>query len=110
VRRYRADVARVVAAFLSGQLTAPFRFEVSVPPHYSRVYQAHIEKLGALHVEHASDLIEFHQLLDSIVQDVSPGGLVAKEGGGREAFEQLLELFDAAIKAGERFVERASKI
>lgn len=110
VRRYRESVVQVVEAFASGRLTEPFQFEVSVPEHYSRVYQAHIDKLGDLNVDHASDLIEFHQLLDSIVQDVSPGGLVAKYGGNREAFEQLLELFDAALAAGKRFVERARDV
>lgn len=82
-------------------------FRVKIPSHYSRVYQAYIDRLGVVDPYLASKIIEFHQLVDAIVQDVAPGGPVADEGGGIEAFDQIIAILEAAISIGTEITDKA---
>lgn len=98
-RRY-IEGMKGVAAHLHENPGATSRFRVNIPEHYSRVYQAHIDRIGVLEPALAVKLIQFHQLIDAIVQDIAPGGLVAEEGGTEEAFVQLVEIANQAMTLG----------
>ncbi|WP_051236108.1 hypothetical protein [Ottowia thiooxydans] len=78
-----------------------FQLRAQIPDHYSRVYQAHVERLGVLEPSFAAKIIEFHQLLESVVQDIAPGGLIAEEGGNLESYAQLVSLSNAAVELGD---------
>lgn len=99
IRRYIENLQQV-AEHLHQNPGATLRFCVKIPDHYSRVYQAHIERIGALEPTLAAKIIQFHQLIDSIVQDIAPGGLIAEEGGTEEAFLQLIEIANQAMMLG----------
>lgn len=92
---------RKIAFHLQNQPSSLYKFSVKVPDHYSRVYQAHIDRLGVIDPQQAAKIIEFHQLLDSIVQDIGAGGLIAEQGGNAEAFEQLIAIAESAICIGK---------
>jgi hypothetical protein len=74
---------------------------VRIPMHYSRVYQSHVDRIGVIDPDFASKVIRFHQLIDAIVQDVTPGGVIAEHGGGKPEFEQLAQILTAAIEIGK---------
>lgn len=92
---------RLIALHLHNHPSSLYKFSVKVPDHYSRVYQAHIDRLGVIDPQQAAKIIEFHQLLDSIVQDIGAGGLIAEQGGNAEAFEQLIAIAESAIWIGK---------
>ena len=73
---------------------------VNVPEYYSRVYQSHIDRIGLIKPSLASKIIEFHQLIDAVVQDVKPDSPVQKEGGDIETFEEMVNILEAAIYIG----------
>lgn len=79
---------------------AKYKYQVKVPEHYSRVYQAHIEKLGIVDSSLSAQIVQFHHLLDSIIQDVSPGGIIADIGGDEESFKRLIALAESALTLG----------
>lgn len=79
-------------------------FAVKIPEHYSRIYQQHISKIGLLHPALSAKIIQFHQLIDSGIQDISAGGFVAESGGDVRDFKELLEIFYSAVKIGREIV------
>ncbi|MDP1925575.1 MAG: hypothetical protein Q8K57_12445 [Thiobacillus sp.] len=78
-----------------------FKYTIRIPQHYSRIYQAHVDRIGFVEPKLAAKIIEFHQLVDSIIQDVTPGGPIHDEGGNLEAFEELIKISEAAISIGK---------
>ena len=73
---------------------------VRVPNHYSRIYQAHVGRLGILDSEFSTKVIKFHQLIDAVVQDITPGGVIVDPGGDVNAFKQFLAILNEAVKLG----------
>ncbi|WP_417437016.1 hypothetical protein [Idiomarina abyssalis] len=80
------------------------QFAVKVPAHYSQVYQQHISKIGLLHPELSAKIIRFHQLIDSVVQDIATDGVVANAGGDLKTLGELLEIFESAVTVGNEIV------
>ncbi|MBT41591.1 MAG: hypothetical protein CMF12_03605 [Idiomarina sp.] len=80
------------------------QFAVIVPAHYSQVYQQHISKIGLLHPELSARIIRFHQLIDSVVQDIATDGVVANVGGDLKTLSELLEIFESAVTVGREIV------
>ena len=82
------------------------KISVRVPEYYSRVYQAQVARIGLLDPALATKVITFHQLIDAVVQDVSPGGHIAEHGGDLEDLKTLRDIFGRALaKANEILVE-----
>lgn len=79
---------------------------VKVPEHYSRVYQSHIDRIGLVKPALAADIIEFHQLIDAVVQDIVPDSPVQEEGGDIETFEELVKILTSAIHIGQKIVSK----
>lgn len=80
------------------------QFAVKVPAHYSQVYQQHISKIGLLHPELSAKIIRFHQLIDSVVQDVATDGVVADAGGDLKTLGELLTIFESAVTVGREIL------
>lgn len=106
-RKYLKSLQDVVD-YLAEHPSETYSFSVRVPEHYSRIYQTHAERIGLVKPSLASKIIEFHQLLDSVVQDVSLGGLIPEKGGTTETYEELIVILESAISIGKEITgERA---
>lgn len=77
------------------------KFTVKVPEHYSRIYQGHVDRIGLVDPKLATQIIEFHQLTDSIVQDITPGGRIHDDGGDLESYEAIIRISESAISIGK---------
>lgn len=104
-RKYIESMKQIVDE-LRASPEATFQFSVQIPDHYSRVYQAHVARLGVVERTLAAKLIEFHQLIDAVVQDIGPGGLISEHGGNLEAFKQLVHISESAVLIGNSLVQR----
>lgn len=49
---------------------------VPIPDHYCRVYAGNIQQLGLLDADEAPLVVRFYQYVDSVVRDVSAGGVL----------------------------------
>lgn len=74
-------------------------YRVMVPKHYSRIYQETSKNIGILDANIAREIVKFHQLLDAVVQDITPDGHLYN-GGRLHAFSQTKEIFDMAYETG----------
>ena len=81
---------------------------LSVKTHdnYARIYQSHVGRIGVLDLKVARKVIEFHQLIDAVIQDVSDGGILCDKGGGLAQFEELKQIIDRAIFIGHELVSK----
>ena len=95
-RRYVSGM-RLLADQLRANPQQKITYRVRIPDHYSRIYVANIGKLGVIDSALAAKVIEFHCLVEAVVQDISAGGLIAEEGGDYKAFEELISIAEAAL-------------
>lgn len=86
------------AAYLNGGGES-YSIAVRVPDHYCRIYSSSPGAVGNLSPEQATKVVMFYQLIDSVVQDVSPGGHLA-EG----ASDPLV------LRESKRFLEKALQL
>jgi len=99
-RRYREDLA---ASALHIQKTKEaIAFTVPVPEHYCSIYRTHLSSVGTLSPEDAAAIVRFYQLVDSVVRDVTPGGVIAGGTDDPQPFIQAKEFLDEAIDLADR--------
>lgn len=79
---------------------------LSVKTHdnYARVYQSHVNRIGVLDIKVAKKIIEFHQLIEAAIQDVSDGGILCDKGGDLTQFIELKKIMDRAVSIGLELV------
>ncbi|MBN6712584.1 hypothetical protein [Pseudomonas capsici] len=78
---------------------------VSIQPDYNKVFKAHLEKLGLLPEQFAIDIVTFYGLLDAVVQDLRPEGVLREQGYAaqyKEAIKLMEEALELAYKLGVR--------
>ena len=67
--------------------------------------QSNCENIGAIKKEYAKKIIQFHQLVDAVVQDIKPGGIVSN-GATIEVFKELDEIFTQALQVGSELAAK----
>lgn len=81
---------------------------VNVPGDYFRVYKANLDKLGLLEPDEASRIVRLYQLIESVIQDVTPGGVLYTGEGGQKAFQQDLAFMERALELADHLVAEQS--
>ena len=101
-RRKYVEGLRDVCAHLSGNSEIEeYSYTVIVPSHYSRIYQENCSNIGMLDKDIATEIVRFHQLLDAVVQDVTPGGVLSS-GAGIAAYDEAYNLLREALDIGNK--------
>lgn len=81
-------------------------YTVKVSKSTSPIFDANADKIGLLDPEDAAFLVEFHHLFDSVIEDVTEGG-VLYEGGDKSDFAEAIKLLDLSLKIGRHLVSKA---
>lgn len=102
-RNYRGSIKEIISHLETQPSGTTFSFTVTVPDHYSRIYQENCGSIGAINEFNAKRIVIFHQLIDSIVQDIQPGGVVSN-GAEVRAFEEIDKLFIRAIEVAHEIL------
>ncbi|MBI1425017.1 MAG: hypothetical protein GC149_16340 [Gammaproteobacteria bacterium] len=76
-----------------------YSYTVRIPDHYSRIYQANADSIGSIDSETACKIVQFHQFVDAVVQDVLPGGSL-HVGGNIDNYEQTANILEHALNLG----------
>ncbi len=82
-----------------------YGYEVAVPEHYNRVYQANVDKLGCLSAKEATQIVIFHQMVDSVRADVTKGGVLFEGTNNPKAFGNAAELLEEAMELGRQLTK-----
>lgn len=83
--------------------------QVRIPEHYCRVYIANLGRLGYLSLKDAQLVVSFYQYVDSVVQDVTAGGLLYEGTDDPEAFSEAANILTFALDAAKKLAERHAK-
>lgn len=98
-REYLKGLQKAYNSLKGQPKEATYRYGAKIPNHYSRIYQANLDRIGILDTDTARKIVQFHQLIDAVVQDVVPGGPLY-EGRGLKAFEEAANILERALQLG----------
>lgn len=107
-RNYQGAVKDIIAHLKTQPPASTYAFTVAIPKHYSRIYQENCGRIGSVTEFYAKRIVIFHQLIDSIVQDIQPGGVISG-GGTLKSFEEADKLFTQAIAISNELFEAHNK-
>jgi len=98
-RNYIQQLERVVEAFNAKQITA-YTYQIQVSEDRFPIFKSSLDRLGMLEVDIQVKVVEFYQLLEAVVQDVKPGGLLNVSPASLEAFQEALRITKRAQQLG----------
>lgn len=87
----------------------PVKLQVRIPEHYCRVYTANISKLGYLKSKDAQLVVRFYQYADSVVQDVTAGGIIYEGTSDPETFRGAAKVLESALYVADQLALRHAK-
>lgn len=94
-RKYISSIRSVVRQFDEGKITS-FNYKVEVPDERFIIYKSNLNNLGLLPSNLQAKIVLIYQLLEALVQDIKPGGMLNAEFVGREPFDEVLNLLKRA--------------
>ncbi|GHB24526.1 hypothetical protein [Salinicola rhizosphaerae] len=87
--------------------------EVAIPEDAFSMFKSNAGLVGLLSPDDANDIVTFYFLLESVVQDVKPGGVLSKALRApsvtqqtKDTFQRDALLLEQALAIGERFLAR----
>lgn len=104
-RGYSKSLADVVAAFDSGRITE-FAYVVQVPDDRFLIYKSNLANLGLLPPAIQSRVVLLYQLLEAIVQDIKPGGVLNSPPASRDGFFEATRIIDRAKDVANEVLAR----
>jgi len=79
--------------------------QVKIPDHYCRVYLNNLDAIGKLDADEAELVVRFYQFIDSVVQDITEGGVLTEGVTNVESFDEAITIFEKALKAADQLRE-----
>lgn len=107
-RNYMQQLERVVEAFNSKQISS-YTYQIQVSDDRFPIFRSCLHRLGMLEVDLQIKVVEFYQLLEAVVQDVKPGGLLNASPASVEAFQEALRITRRARKLGDEILSLIEK-
>lgn len=105
VRAQLTEINNQIASTHSDDETAPdtknHAFVVSVSSDYCKIYKANLDKLGMIKGTQLSKIVNFYSLIESIILDTKPDGILGSRGSVEDYNEVILFLEDALKLADE---------
>ncbi|MCX5817044.1 MAG: hypothetical protein NTX75_12530 [Proteobacteria bacterium] len=98
-RRYLETTEQIVANLFSTPGSTR-QLQVVVPDNYFKIYHANLDRVDLIHRSIRVKVVTFYQLLEAIIQDVKPGGLLSVAAQRAEPFAEALSILKQAIELG----------
>lgn len=83
-------------------------FSILIPDNYARFYNANLNKVGLMGPELAKQLIQYHQLLQALVQDFKPDSHVSIYGYNKESIDECIRIMKYALSLGDQIVSSSA--
>lgn len=98
-REYLDKFKKIIEELKSDPEIESFSLTIDVPIHYSRIYQENCNRIGIIDSNKAAKIVRFHQLIDAVVQDVKPGGMLSN-GAEANFFVGTARILEQALEIG----------
>lgn len=99
-RGYTKGVREIIEQFDQGKISR-WSFQVQVSSERFLVYKANLPNLGRLPPRLQQKIVLLYQTMESVVQDMQPGGYLNSPEVSRHGFSEVLELLVKARRTGE---------
>lgn len=90
-RGYIRSIKEIVGAFERGEIDG-FTYQVQVPEERFVIYNANIQNLSLLDGSLQVKVVTLYQLMEAVVQDIKPGGVLNVTPAGHTQFSELLSI------------------
>lgn len=107
-RQYIENVQIIIQRLKQGAIPND-TYQIIVPDDYCLVYKSNIPKIGTLDSSLQIQIVQFYQLLEGVIQDVKPGGLLNATPQGPEQFESVLKVSEHMIHLGRELIGKIEK-
>lgn len=107
-RKYIQQLERLVEAFNSKEIVS-CTYKIQVSDDRFPIFKSSLDRLGMLEVDIQIKVVEFYQLLEAVVQDFKPGGLLNVKPATVEAFEEALRISKRARELGGEILSLVEK-
>ncbi len=98
-RHYIDSLSEIVDGFVANKFSS-YTYQVQVNEERFFIFKNSVGRLGLLSPATQVKIVEFYQLLEAIVQDVKPGGMLNAQPVGQAAYEEVLSLTRKAKTLG----------
>jgi len=92
------------SSYLSATPGEKISYSILIPDNFSRFYNANLNKVGLLGEKKAKKLVQYHQILQSIVQDFKQDAFFATHGFEKDAIDESIFLFSTALQIGDELI------
>lgn len=99
-----AEIARArqyIGGLAAGASGNQQKLQVKFPDDYFLIYKSNASRIGRLSAHDATRIVRFYQLAESVIQDVTPGGILYNGSGGPAAFKEAQDLLEQALAIAE---------
>lgn len=100
----QANLENRLQAAIAGEEVEAASFHAPIPKDYNLVYRQNCQRLGMLAPMEASQVVQFYQLLQSVIADISPGGAVYEGTFNPEIVGETLRLLGEAMDVAVKLV------
>lgn len=108
VRSYLQSVRGIIEGMNRG-LIGPTTFQIIVPDDYCIVFKNNVSKIGILDPDLSVKVVQFYQLLEAVIQDVRPSGLLNTSPQGEAPFRELLMIGEQMLALGQETISSIEK-
>lgn len=103
-RGYILAVRSVVEAFECGKITS-WTYQVQISDYRFLIYKANLQNLALLDGNLQVKVVTLYQLMEAVVQDIKPGGILNTPPAGHKQFSELLEILVNIRKLADEILE-----
>jgi hypothetical protein len=85
------------------ELTVPgtrMTFRVVVPDNLFSIYHANLDRVGQIDPRIREKVVTFYHLVEAVIHDIKPGGLLNSYEAGMETWNDTAESFREAVRVG----------
>lgn len=108
-RGYTKSLYAIPKAF-DEQGLKEYSYQVQVPEERFIIYKSNLANLGLLPPDLQAKIVLLYQLLEALVQDVKPGGVLNDSPVGKWPFEEALTLIERAKGIAEQILAEIEKL
>lgn len=108
-RGYRKGLEKVCAAMAPGAITS-HSITVQVPDDRFIVFKANLSNIGLLPPALQTKIVMLYQIMESLVQDMKPGGFLNTPPGKKPEFDEALQLFVSAEELAKEVMAAFEKM
>lgn len=85
----------------TGNIIKAAYYRLSVPENYNLIYRDNASKIACMGPKHAVQVVQFYQLIQSVLADISPGGFLYEGTRDLKQVGQTIELLEIAMRIGK---------